>query len=236
MAKPTVTHIIFDFDGVLVDTESLYSVANNAVLNNWGKQFTLTMKLAMMGTKKSEAMALLIRLSGLEGKVTPAEYEKLYDVQLERLLTAPKELPGADKLISHLFQQKVPMAICTGSDEWEFDLKTRNLQKWLDKIPLRVLSGSDPAVKHGKPAPDPYLITLERMGKQIDPQKVLVFEDSINGVKSALAAGMNCIMVPQWEFVDENGKKEIETLKPRLAELLDSLEQFDPSKYGLPAF
>ncbi|CAD5219436.1 unnamed protein product [Bursaphelenchus okinawaensis] len=232
-----VTHIIFDFDGVLIDSETQYSIANQNVLNTWGKEFTLDKKLAMMGTKKSEAMQTLIRMSDLEGKVTPPQYEELYDVQLNKLLSEPPELPGADRLISHLFNNNIPMAICTGSDDWEFELKTKKLyKKWLDKIPLRVLSGSDPEVKHGKPSPDPYQITLQRMAPGLDPSKVLVFEDSINGVKSALAAGMNCVMIPQWQFVNESGKKEIEELKPKLADLLESLEQFQPTKYGLPAF
>ncbi|CAD5226449.1 unnamed protein product [Bursaphelenchus xylophilus] len=237
MVMVKITHVIFDFDGVLIDSETQYSTANQNVLNTWGKEFTLDKKLAMMGTKKSEAMRTLIRMSDLEGKVTPEEYEKIYDVQLDKLLAEPPELPGADHLINHLFKNKIPMAICTGSDEWEFDLKTKKLyKKWLEKIPLRVLSGSDPEVKHGKPAPDPYLVTLQRMAPEVDPANVLVFEDSINGVKSALAAGMNCVMIPQWQFVNETGKKEIESLKPRLAELLDSLEQFKPERYGLPPF
>lgn len=237
MGSLNITHIIFDFDGVLVDSETQYSIANQTVLSNWGKEFTLEKKLAMMGTKKSEAMRTLIKMSELEGQVTPEEYEMLYDVELTRLLAEPPELPGADRLLNHLHKNKIPLAICTGSDEWEFDLKTKKLyQKWLDLIPLRVLSGSDPAVKHGKPAPDPYNITLERLSKDTPPSQVLVFEDSINGVKSALAAGMNCIMIPQWQFVNEEGRKEIESLKPKLADLLESLEQFKPEKYGIAAF
>lgn len=68
------------------------------------------------------------------------------------------------------------------------------------KIPI-IVTASDPEVKHGKPAPDPYLVTMKRfMETPKNPKNVLVFEDSINGVYSALAAGCSTIMVPQEEF------------------------------------
>lgn len=66
--------------------------------------------------------------------------------------------------------------------------------------------------------------------------KVLVFEDSINGVKSALAANLNVIMVPQPQFLPSNWNEIRAELEPQLAEILTSLEEFDPVKYGLPSF
>jgi pseudouridine-5'-monophosphatase len=121
----------------------------------------------------------------------------------------------------------------------------------LEIIPIRILAGSDPEVKEGKPAPDPYLVTFKRIrNPPKSPANCIVFEDSINGAKSgkslatynfnshflALDAGMNCILIPQEAFMSENTKKAIEELRPRLTAVLNSMEEFQPELYGLPAF
>lgn len=62
MGKPQITHVIFDFDGVLIDSERQYSVANTQCLQRWGKVFTLEMKTAMMGRRKDEAVTVLLQV------------------------------------------------------------------------------------------------------------------------------------------------------------------------------
>lgn len=100
-----------------------------------------------------------------------------------------------------------------------------------------VLAGDDPEVKHGKPAPDPYLITMRRMNPvPKDPKSVLVFEDSVNGVLSALAANNTVIWIPQEQFKPKDFDRIETELKPKVAEILPSLELFNPAKYGLPPF
>lgn len=138
------------------------------------------------------------------------EYLRHYEEILEEVIPQSPELPGASKLINHFHATNTPLAICTGSDALEFKQKTRRFGHWLEKIPIQVLAGSDPDVKFGKtrtarqwvmdlfrlgkPAPDPYLVTLKRFPKPpASPENVLVFEDSINGVRSALAAGMTTV-------------------------------------------
>jgi len=233
-----ITHVIFDFDGVLVDSEQIYSEVNSAMLAPYGKEFTLDLKVAMMGTKKSEAVALILTQTGLIAKVPVEEYMEKYDKLLDVKLQECPELPGASKIINHLSKHKIPMGICTGSDEGEFVIKThKNYQDWLKKIPLQVLCGTDPEVEHGKPSPDPYIVTMRRMTPPpVDPKNVLVFEDSLNGAISALAAGCNCVMIPQFQFLNAAARQKVEEIRPRLAEMLTSLDQFDPTKYGLPAF
>jgi len=129
-----------------------------------------------------------------------------------------------------------------GSGSEEFAQKTRNYPHWLERIPADriVLSGSDPGVKHCKPHPQPYQITMRRFAPQSPvghPSNVLVFEDSINGARSAIAAGMTVVMVPQEEFLPPDWEEKVRPeLDPKLAEILPSLEYFDPTKYGLPGF
>ncbi|KAI1714144.1 haloacid dehalogenase-like hydrolase domain-containing protein [Ditylenchus destructor] len=233
-----ITHIIFDFDGVLIDSERQYTIANSRCLANFGGgPFTVEMKNAQMGRKKPEVVRVALEMDGLIGKVDDNEYMKHYDLLLEELIPLALELSGASKLIDHFHSRAVPLAICTGSDNEEFALKMRRYSHWLEKIPLTqvVLSGSDPEVKNGKPHPDPYLVTLKRFAvPPLSPSNVLVFEDSINGVRSALAAGLNVIMVPQKEYLPSDWNEIKPTLK--VAEILESLDHFDPAKYGLPGF
>ncbi|KAI6184701.1 hypothetical protein M3Y97_00624400 [Aphelenchoides bicaudatus] len=238
VTRPPVTHVIFDFDGIMIDSEIQYSKAMKLCLEPHGKEFTLDQKLKIMGRKKPEAIQCLIDFNDLSDKITLDEMLETYNGYLEDVLLDCPVLPGVQKLVSHLQSHNIPMAICTGSDAEEFEQKTRkNLQHWLQVIPNRVLAGSDPDVKEGKPAPDPYLCTFKRFTKQPESHaNCIVFEDSINGAKAALEANMECILIPQAEFMCEETEKAIEELRPRLADVLKSMEDFNPEHYSLPAF
>jgi beta-phosphoglucomutase-like phosphatase (HAD superfamily) len=69
------------------------------------------------------------------------------------------------------------MAICTNSTQFQFDIKTKRHLEWLKMIPLNVIAGSDPEIKHPKPSPEPYFVTMERfLPKPKSPKNVLIFE------------------------------------------------------------
>jgi HAD superfamily hydrolase (TIGR01509 family) len=237
MTIAQITHVVFDFDGVLLDSERQYSVANAKCLERYGCTFTVEMKAAMMGRRKEDAITTLLRMNNLLGKVTVEEYLSHYERLLEELIPLSPELPGASKLIDHFHACRIPLAICTGSDIIEFAQKTRRFAHWLEKIPIQVLAGSDPEVKYGKPHPDPYLVTFKRFPERpASPKNVLVFEDSINGARSSLAAGMTTVMIPQKDFLPPNWDEIHAELRPQLSDLLESLEEFNPTAYGLPSF
>jgi pseudouridine-5'-monophosphatase len=184
MSFNKVTHVIWDFDGVLIDSEQVYSNVNQRMLSKYGKEFTLEIKTAMMGTKKTEAVKILLQKAEIDHLITPDQYMTDYDILLEESLTECAELPGGAMLIDYFYKNKIPMAICTGSDTREFELKTSKLYKhWLEKIPLQILCGDDPEVTHGKPSPIPYQVAIKRIanGSLVRPEHVLVFEDSLNG-------------------------------------------------------
>ncbi|KAL3117853.1 hypothetical protein niasHT_006285 [Heterodera trifolii] len=187
----TITHVVFDLDGVLIDTERHYTTANERTLEKFGAKFTREMKLKMMGRKKTEAVTVLLKEAGISDRVMMDQYIAEYDKHVFQIMRAlTEELPGSTKLIDHLYAHNIPMAICTGSDNEEFASKMVKFDEWLKKIPLRVLCGSDPEVRIGKPNPDAYEVTIGRFAaKPTSPKNVLVFEDSINGVESALGAG-----------------------------------------------
>ena len=136
---------------------------------------------------------------------------------------------GVSKLIAHLIKHNIPIAISTGSSNEAFEQKATNLSDFFDKFDFIVKCGSDPAVKRGKPAPDAYEVARTRFTEPLPPPaECLAFEDAPNGVESALAAGMQCVMVP-----DSQLNRHL-TTKATL--VLDSLANFKPELFGLPAY
>lgn len=98
-----------------------------------------------------------------------------------------------------------------------------------------LIAGSDPEVKHSKPAPDPYLRTMSLFSSPpMSPKNVLAFEDSINGVKSALSAGLTTVWVPQRELLPENWNEIKQEFEENVSSIIYSMEDFNPEKYGLP--
>ncbi|KAL3081086.1 hypothetical protein niasHS_000594 [Heterodera schachtii] len=234
----SITHVIFDLDGVLIDTERLYTTANERTLEKFGAKFTKQMNQKIMGRKKMDGATVLIAECLISDRVTLDQYIAEYDKIAKKILsTETEELPGATKLIDHLYAHNIPMAICTSSDKEEFDIKMDKFDEWLKKIPLRVLCGSDPEVRIGKPNPDAYEVTIGRFAaKPTSPKNVLVFEDSINGVESALGAGCTVVMVPQRQFLPNDWPEKELRSRPNFAALLDSLDNFCPKQFGLPDY
>ncbi|EJW78193.1 HAD-superfamily hydrolase [Wuchereria bancrofti] len=156
----------------------------------------MELKAKMAGMGMNESINVILKHEDLIGKVTLEQYRKQYLELTSKYLPDSKLLPGALRLVKHLAKHLIPIALCTGSSTFEFETKMQKHQELLQLINLRVLA-DDPSVKHCKPAPDAFLITMQRFVKKpTSAANVLVFEDSINGVRAAIAAGMQVIMVP----------------------------------------
>uniref|UniRef100_A0A8R1Y7A0 Uncharacterized protein n=1 Tax=Onchocerca volvulus TaxID=6282 RepID=A0A8R1Y7A0_ONCVO len=227
-----ITHVIFDLDGLLIDTEPSYTETHTSAMKQYGKKFTLDLKSLTMGMKHEAAIKILLNKIGLADKVSVEEYDKLYrPVLLEKLPHCPK-MPGALRLVQHFHNHSIPMAICSGSSNYSFKLKTMNHKDLTDLISVQVKCGSDPEIEEGKPSAEAYLVTMQRFrSPPLDPSNVLVFEDAPNGVLAAIRAGMNVVMVPDLSYaqVPDEGKEQI-------VGVLESLEDFRPESVGLPAF
>jgi len=98
-------------------------------------------------------------------------------------------MPGVEKLINHLKQKHIPIAISTGSTTTSYGIKTQNYKNIFSQFEFVVCCSSDPEVKNGKPHPDAFDIARKRFDPVPEPKKCLAFEDSINGVKSAISQG-----------------------------------------------
>ncbi|XP_050690243.1 pseudouridine-5'-phosphatase-like isoform X4 [Eriocheir sinensis] len=219
-----VTHVIFDMDGLLLDTVGIYLEAHTRVL----APHTITWERLMgeMGRSAMEVSCNFCRDYKLD--ISPKEYNRrLRDLYPEVFPGTPL-MSGAERLVRHLHKHKVPIAIASGGAKDSYDLKTTNHGEFISMFKHVVLASSDPEVKQGKPSPDVFLVCAGRFPDKPDPSKCLVFEDAPNGVEASVAAGMQVVMVP-----DPRLKPELTT---GATQVLASLEDFKPELFGLPPY
>lgn len=190
--------VIFDMDGVLLDTEPIYTEVTQEVLNDFGKTFEWSLKAKMIGRNNIEAATILI--NALKLPLTPEEFLARQEIYFNKLFPKCKPMPGVISLIKKLSDLNVPMAVATSSSKHFFTIKTQFHQDWF-KVFDTVVTGDDPAVKACKPAPDLFLTAAKRLG--IEPEHCLVFEDAPTGVEAAKTAHMAVIAIPDSNMAPE---------------------------------
>lgn len=187
-------YVLFDLDGTLLDTEALYSAAASDVCARYGKTYTLALKRSVMGGDSRQGAERVVRELGLP--ISPAEYLRERDARLEALLPTCQPMPGAVGLVEALLERGVRLAIAT-SGHAEITEKKLAFQPFLRAIDVRIC-GDDPRLGRPKPAPDIYLLSAELLGAP--SAHCAVVEDSVNGVRAGLAAGMRtfALLDPRW--------------------------------------
>jgi HAD superfamily hydrolase (TIGR01509 family) len=181
--------IVFDMDGLLFDTETLYQEAAVTAAAEGGHDVSSGIILRLVGLPWQQGRALLVEHFGVAFPVDAFEAAWLrhFWVIAETRLALK---PGVLELLETLDALRLPRAIATSSSH-------RTVERHLAAHRLRgrfdtVIGHGDYAA--GKPAPDPFLTAAARLG--VAPEECLALEDSHNGVRSAAAAGMVTIMVP----------------------------------------
>ncbi|OVE81208.1 HAD family hydrolase [bacterium M21] len=177
-------YILFDHDGVLVDTERWYFEASQKALAEIGVTMTLEQYLPLMvqGRKCWELA------TDASAAVIAEQRDRRNGYYQEYLRTKEIEISGVEEVLEEL-AGNYRMAIITTSRREDFELihKGRNLVSYMDFV----LCLED--YPRSKPAPDPYLAGVHRFGAP--PAEVIAVEDSQRGLQSTIAAGIDCVIV-----------------------------------------
>ncbi len=219
--------VIFDFDGVITDSEILHLRAFNQSLAPYGIKITTNeYYTTYLGFNDNDCYSLLVEKGLL--KMDKQEINALMKQKkriFEQLAKAEgKMIEGVRDFLTMLEQNNVPMAICSGSllTEVEMVLEDARLRHLFEVI----VSGEQ--VKKGKPDPEGFLLSLQRLNENrensITANQCIVIEDSHWGLEAAKAAGMHTIAVTN--SYDAEQLSQAEKIVTRLNELsIDDLQQ-----------
>lgn len=198
-----VTAVIFDLDGVLLDSEPLHFRAARQVFSHHGKTLTDDAYRRSIGLGAVETWTAWKATYGLEAGV--AELIELDEQgRLAEIGNGVVPIPEAVSLARRLHEGGVPLAIASSSTPETIDAELDALGLG-DLFPVRV---SGEHVARSKPAPDVYTRTAERLG--VPPQSCVAIEDSPVGVRAAKAAGMTCVAVPtDWTANGDFGEADV---------------------------
>jgi HAD superfamily hydrolase (TIGR01509 family) len=220
---PKISYLIYDMDGLLLDTESIHEQVNQEIAKRYDRTYDKLLKLKVAGRTTLESAKIIVDY--LELPLNAEEYIIQRNEIIYQLYPDSQPLPGAVHLTQHFKNAKIPQAIATSSSRRHFELKTINHQQWLESFDLFVF-GDDPEIAEGKPAPYIFLLAAQRLGAK--PEECLVFEDSIAGMQAAIAAGMSVVVIPDRDL-DHSFFEDSH-------QILNSLTEFQPQLWSLPKF
>jgi len=179
--------IIFDMDGVIIDSETRWQKKELTFFEQFADQWTSADQQAITGSSIHDIYGYISKKYPLS--LSEAEFFKEYDQTAQAVYGQETQLlPGVIDLLRQIKDSSLSIALASSSPHSWINIV-------LDRFNLRgffkTVISSDDVQSKGKPAPDIYLFTAKKL--KLKPQKCLVIEDSINGVKAAKAAGMTCI-------------------------------------------
>ena len=224
-AAPTqfgpVKAVIFDMDGLLLNTEGIYTEVTQMIADRYGREFHWGFKQNTIGLGAGDLSKYIVE--ALELPITPEEFMAARAPLMYERFPLADAMPGAEALVRHLKAQGIPVAVGTSSSQHYFDLKITRHREWFELFDT-IVTADDPEVGAAKPAPDIFLVAASRLG--VNPADCLVFEDSPFGITAAKAAGMFALAIPDPAMAAER--------YTHADGLLTSLNAFEPGAWGLP--
>jgi HAD superfamily hydrolase (TIGR01509 family) len=204
--------VVFDMDGLLLETEVLWQRAEARLFARHGAEFTFEDKLTVMGTSAAFTGEFFARRLGYGSEQATPLIREVTELMHEELQAQVDARPGAVELVERL-RGRVPLGLASNSPRYLVDVALQSAG-FTDAFDAVV--SSDDVHRH-KPAPDLYLLVCERLG--VPPAEALALEDTASGIAAAKAAGLTCIAVPQFAETDVSAAdRVIDSLEELLAE------------------
>ena len=182
--------VVFDNDGLLLDTEEAWTRAEETLFERRGRTFTIEHKRWIIGSSRATAAAKLETMLERPGE-GDALMDELHELVMEEALAGVPPRPGAIELLDALAAADMPLALASNSSR-EFVERTLERAGLIDGRFRHVITADD--VANPKPAPDLYLAACAALDVAVEHAAAL--EDSPPGVASAAAAGVYVIAVP----------------------------------------
>ncbi len=210
----TIRAAIFDFDELLINLQTLHFAADRAALAALGHDYDAlpdAIRLGSSGRRISDLLAEIRAHFGITDSVDTLMWQRQEHL-LAALRDAPTLLamPGAVEIVNALHAAGYPLAV-TSSGIREYIMLVLDRLGIADRFAV-IITGTD--VTHGKPHPEPYLVTAARLG--LPPAACVVFEDATVGVLAAKAAGMRCIAVPNPDALQPQDLSAADLVLPSL--------------------
>lgn len=240
MTNVPIKACLFDMDGLLINSEDIYTRISNEVLAEYGKpSLPWSVKVQLQGRPGPDAAQRLIDWAELP--LTPEQLFEITSQKQAKLWPSTEFLPGALELLQYLKDRNIPIALATSSHKRNYELKTGHLRNGFDLFGEHIVVGDDSRIPkgRGKPHPDIWLTALESLNSErrtlglddISPNECLVFEDGVPGVQAGKAAGCSVVWVPDRRALEVLGDDANDIIEGH--EMLDSLNELDKTKYGL---
>ena len=211
--------VLFDMDGLMVDTESLSTEAFINSAKAQGYNMTKEETLKVLGFTKANIYQFWIDYfqgTNVDGKkLVDDHYEYIENVLYT---VGPEKMPYVEELLKYLRENNYKIAVASSSDTADIknNLEKTKLEKYIDEI----ASGAE--AENGKPAPDVFLLAAKRLG--VDPKDCLILEDSKAGIKAGKASGAMVFMVPDMFTVDKECEDTADRILTNLGEVIGILE------------
>lgn len=221
--------VIFDLDGVLIDSERLmHEVTAEVIAAHFApKVYEPEKFVSLLGRSPRDAVGQLI--AQLELPCSVDEYLALSLPRLNDKWAGASAIPGAARLVQHLHACGVPIAVATSSERASVARKMASHADWFGAcFGERVVTSTE--VPRAKPAPDIFLAACALLPGGVQPRECVVIEDSPSGIRAARAAGMRAVALVS----DAVPTAAYDEARPH--ERLLSLYSADPAAWGLPPF
>ena len=211
--------VLFDMDGLMVDTESLSTEAFINSAKAQGYNMTKEETLKVLGFTKANIYQFWIDYfqgTNVDGKkLVDDHYEYIENVLYT---VGPKKMPYVEKLLKYLRENNYKIAVASSSDTADIknNLEKTKLEKYIDEI----ASGAE--VENGKPAPDVFLLAAKRLGVDLGGRRII--KKSKAGIKAGKASGAMVFMVPDMFTVDKECEDTADRILTNLGEVIGILE------------